>query len=229
MRMDVSFLFNSLGTNANNVSNTFNLGDYASLKNGSYKKLMKAYYSPTRKQELEEAASADKTKKNKNIDTTGLTQMKKEADSLKNAVEALGEEDLWKQTGGNYNMDKIAGAVKTFANEYNDVLDKASKVNSKEVTQSTYYMSNMTNTMSKALSKIGVNVGADGKLSVDEEALKKADAKTIKSMFAGNVSYGSQVADKASSISRATVMSASTYLSNGSLNSSFSNLFNTGI
>ena len=44
-RTDVSFLFSSLGSGAAGVGGSNFLSDYASIKNGSYAKLMKAYYS----------------------------------------------------------------------------------------------------------------------------------------------------------------------------------------
>ena len=155
--------------------------------------------------------------------------MKKEADGLKTAAEALNEDALWKQTDGKYDMDKIVSAVKTFANEYNDTLNQAAKVNSKDIAQDVRYMNSMTNTMSKALSKIGVTVGTDGKLSVNEDELKKANVTSIKSLFAGSVSYGSQISDRASEIARDTVMNSSVYGSNGALSSSLSNMFNKWI
>ena len=40
---DYSYLFG--GTQNVSTGSTFNLNDYASIKNGSYKKLLKAYYA----------------------------------------------------------------------------------------------------------------------------------------------------------------------------------------
>ena len=226
---NISSLFSNLGSN--NVFGSFNFSDYASIKNGSYGKLMKSYYAEQKKVAEPDKKTNSKTnnKKEAAVDKTGLTQMKKEADGLKSAAEALNKEELWKQTDGKYDMEKISSAVKSFANEYNNTLAQASKVNSKEIAQDVRYMSSMTNTMSKALSKIGVTVGVDGKLSVNEDELKKANVSSIKSLFAGSVSYGSQTADKASDISKDAVMNSSTYGSNGTLSSSISNMFNKWI
>lgn len=225
---NISSLFSNLGSG--NALGSFNFSDYASIKNGSYGKLVKSYYAEQKKTPGNDKTTTTKpTKKEETVDKTGLTQMKKEADGLKSAAEALNKEDLWKQTDGKYDMDKIVGAVKTFANEYNDTLTQASKVNSKDVAQDVRYMSSMTNTMSKALSKIGVTVGTDGKLSVNEDEMKKANVSSIKSLFSGAVSYGSQIADRASEISRDTVMNSSIYGSNGTLSSSLSNMFNKWI
>ena len=229
---NISSMFGGFGSN--NSLGTFNFSDYASIKNGSYGKLMKSYYAEQKKSTRAEKTDKDTSskinrKKEAAIDKTGLTQMKKEADGLKTAAEALNEDALWKQTDGKYDMDKIVSAVKTFANEYNDTLNQAAKVNSKDIAQDVRYMNSMTNTMSKALSKIGVTVGTDGKLSVNEDELKKANVTSIKSLFAGSVSYGSQISDRASEIARDTVMNSSVYGSNGALSSSLSNMFNKWI
>lgn len=229
---NISSMFGGFGSN--NSLGSFNFSDYASIKNGSYGKLMKSYYAEQKKSTRAEKTDKDTSskinrKKEAAIDKTGLTQMKKEADRLKTAAEALNEDALWKQTDGKYDMDKIVSAVKTFANEYNDTLNQAAKVNSKDIAQDVRYMNSMTNTMSKALSKIGVTVGTDGKLSVNEDELKKANVTSIKSLFAGSVSYGSQISDRASEIARDTVMNSSVYGSNGTLSSSLSNMFNKWI
>lgn len=225
---NISSLFSGFGNSSGFGS--FNFNDYASIKNGSYGKLMKSYYSEQKKTTTTDKTTTSKTNKKEDIaDKTGLTQMKKEADALKTAAEALGKEELWEQSDGKYDMDKIVNAVKTFANEYNDTLTQAAKVNSKDVAQDVRYMSSMTNTMSKALSKIGVTVGTDGKLSVNEDELKKANVNSIKSLFTGPVSYGSQTADKANAISKDAVMNSSIYGSNGAVSSSLSSIFNKWI
>ncbi len=63
------------------------LSDYASIKNGSYGKLMKAYYA---KQDAESAAlSGDSPQK--------LTLMRSSADSLKKSADALNDSSLWEK------------------------------------------------------------------------------------------------------------------------------------
>lgn len=225
---NISSLFS--GLNSNSVMGSFNFGDYNQIKNGSYKKLVKSYYTEQNKDTTSKDKTTNKTKiDNKMKDTTGLSQMKKEADGLKTAVDAFNSEDLWKETDGKADMNKIADAVKNFAKEYNDVVDQAGKVNSTDISKSTGYMKSMTSTMSKSLAKIGVTVGTDGKLSVDEEALKKAKTSNIKSLFSGATSYGAQTANRASEISREAVRNSSFYSSNGTSSSSLNNMFNKWI
>lgn len=225
---NISTLFGNMGSNSSLGS--FDFKQYASIKSGSYGKLLKSYYAEQKKNPGEEKPKTDRTNKKTSVeDTTGLSQMKKESDGLKSAVESLGKDELWKQSEGEYDREKITSAVKSFVNEYNDVVKQSSKVNSKDVTQSMHYMTNMTSTMSKALSKVGINVGTDGKMSVDEDALNKANVSSIKSLFTGPASYGSQIVDKAGEISKAALMNSSIYSSNGALSSSLDNMFNKWI
>lgn len=225
---DISSLFSNLGSNS---MSAFNLGDYAQIKNGSYRKLMKSYYSQQKETETpkKNTSSNVNAKKEAYVDKTGLSNMKKEADGMKEAAEALGKDALWEKTDGEYDVEKIAGAVKKFASEYNDVVSQGEKVSSTAVLQSMRFLKSMTNTMSKALSKVGISVGTDGKMTVDEEKMKKADMGSVKSLFSGAGSYGSQMVDKASEIARATVMNSNMYASNGTLSSSLSNMFNKWI
>ena len=221
-----------LGT-SNQGSSGFNFADYAAIKNGSYGKLVRSYYQGTaREVESQKAATAyNKTGNTNNtakassaseIDKTGLGQIRKDADQLKTSTEALGSADLWKTKDN----AAIAGAVKDFAGDYNKVIDQASKVNSKEISQDIKSIKSMTDMFSKVLGKIGVSVGDDGKLSVDEEALKKADSATVRSLFEGNGTYGSQIADKANGISRDADMNSSLYSADATASSVISSVFN---
>lgn len=210
----------------------FDLANYAAIKNGSYGKLVKSYYAGTSKSVEEQKISAarssntSKAKAESNTDNTGLTQLKKDADQLKASAEALGKDDLWKKTDGRIDTDKMTSAVKSFADNYNKVIDQASKVSSKEISQDMKFMTGMTDTFSKVLAKSGISVGSDGKLSVNEEALKKADTATVKSLFNGVGTYGSQIADKAGSIYRDADMSSSIYGSNATTTSALSGVYN---
>ena len=233
LNSNISSLFNSLNTNGNSgVSGSVDLASYAAIKNGSYGKLVKAYYSEgskstdTAKASSASGKTASAKSKAEDTDKTGLTQLKKDADELKSSAEALVSEDLWKTTGGKYDTDKIAGAVKDFVSDYNKVLEQSSKVSSKEVSQDVKFMTGMTGTFTKILGKAGITVGEDGKMSVDEEALKKADVATVKSLFAGSGTYGSQIADKANGISRDSQMSTSLYGSDATATSALSSVYN---
>lgn len=224
-------MFDTLGAGRNggsNIFNSINLSDYASIKSGTYGKLMKSYYSTQTKSSADSDSVSDTKKKTTPLkDTTGLSTMKKDADSLKTATEKLQDADLWKQTAGSVDTDKVTSAVKSFVSSYNDTVAQAAKVSSKEVSQSMQYMSSMTNTMSKALAKVGVTVGTDGKLAVDEDTLKKADTNAVKALFSGAGSYGTQIEKYASDIARDALMNSSLYTSNGTATSPIAEMFST--
>ena len=232
---NISTLFSSLGKN--DSMGSFSLSDYASIKNGSYGKLMKSYYAEQKKTESVDKAdssasakpSTSKTQKEKMVDTTGLTQLKKEADGLKTATEGLNKDDLWKLTDGKVDMDKVASGVKNFVKEYNDVLAQADKVKSKDVASSVKYMKDMTSVMSKSLSKIGITAGEDGSLKVDEDQLKNAKASDVKTLFSGKATYGSQIAERATEIAKTAVNNASLYTGDGTMGGSLINGFDKWI
>ena len=218
-----------MGTSISGIDGAINLADYASIKNGSYKKLMKAYY----KQEEEEKASAaggdSKTK---------LTSIKATADELKSSAEALQKEDLWQkktftktdeQTGEettyeDYDWEAITNAVKKFTDAYNSMVEGAGNSDTKNVLMNTSWMTKMTASNAKLLAKAGIEIGKDNKLSVDEEALKK-NLSTTKFIFKGYNSFADKVATKAGGISdsaaRAAADMASAYDKHGAYTSPF--------
>ena len=235
------FFGGGVNNSSGNIFDTFNFSDYSSIKNGSYRKLVQSYYA---KDKVDNKVKTDKVDKNdktgrtdnkKNTtkfdigDTTGLSKMKKETDALASSVDALDNNDLWKTKDGKYDMDKIADAVKSFVSEYNNTLDQSMKVNNTEVSKNMSNMQSMTNVMSKTLSKIGVTVGADRKLSVNEDTLKEANIKDIKELFDGSHSYASQIQKYANDASKAAVNGSSVYSSNGTLSSSLQGMFNNWI
>ncbi len=220
--INISSFFGNVQTNG---MNSFNFSDYASIKNGSYKKLVKSYLVQQKGDSADKGSTSVKKPKKDTTDQTGLARMKTQADSLKKSAKELSDDALWKQTNGKYDMDKIAKAVKGFANDYNDTIDQAAKVTSRDVSQQTGFMTSMTKTMSTALSKVGITIGADGKMSVNEDELKKADTKQLKALFSGSASYGAQMEQKASAISSAALRNSSLYSSNGTLSSAISGTF----
>ena len=132
--VDFSVLFSGT-SDSSSVGNTNMLSDYAAIKNGSYGKLMKAYYA---KQDAEKLSGKGDTSQK-------LTLMKTSADSLKKSADALNDSSLWEKkkikkkdekTGEeieveDYDWDKITKAVKSFVEDYNDVVKEAGESNTK--------------------------------------------------------------------------------------------------
>ncbi len=232
---DITSMLGNSGSKSNNsgLMGTMDLANLAAIKNGSYGKLVKSYYNGTTKS-VDEAKvtslnSKNSEKSNKlkeEANNSEVTRIKKEADQLKASAEALDNDELWKKTDGKLDMTKVTSAVKSFADNYNKVIDQAGKVSSKEVSQDATNMVQLSITYGKVLGRVGINIGEDGKLSVDEDKLKKADEASLKSLFDGFGTYGSQIADKANSIIRDADRSSAIYGSDATTSSALSSLYN---
>ena len=134
-RTDYSALFSSLngGKSTGIGGGSYSLADYASIKNGSYGKLMKAYYGKN-KTALSDAASATKKTNSKTAtaDTTSENaSLQKSANALVKSAESLlktGKDSVFKEkditikdengvekTTKGYDTDAIYKAVSAFA------------------------------------------------------------------------------------------------------------------
>lgn len=216
------------------------LSDYASIKNGSYGKLMKAYCA-RKEAEKKASVSGDSAQK--------LTLMRSNADALKKSAEALGDSSLWEkkkvrkkdeETGEeveteDYDWDAITKAVKSFVDDYNAVVEQAGNSDTQKVLQQAVWMTDTTEKTQKLLSKIGLHIGKGNKLELDEEALKKANINTLKSTFSGRGSFADKVIQKAGSISRAASVAAAqaktktTYTRNGNYSDALSKMFSSTV
>lgn len=96
-----------------------------------------------------------------------------------------------KTTG--YDTDAIYKAVKNFTDSYNSLIDEVGNSNTKSILRAGASMVNVTEANRKSLSDIGISIGADNKLTIDEEKFKKADMSKVKAMFADNSYYGTEV------------------------------------
>lgn len=188
--IDYSALF---GTASNSSVGTANyLSDYASIRNGSYKKLMKAYYA---KQDTEKSTTKQDT-------VQKSTLMGSSADSLKVAADKLNDSELFDKDD-----DTIVKAVKSFIESYNDVVSESGESNNKSVLRNAAWLTGMTGKNAKLLSKAGITIAKGNKLELDED--------TLKSIFNGYNSFAGNVSRKASAISNASNGAGSSYTSKG--------------
>ncbi len=210
------------------------LSDYASIKNGSYGKLLKAYYA---KQD-NASVSGDSRQK--------LAQVRSGADSLKKSADALSNASLWEkkkikkkdeETGEeteteDYDWDSITKAVKSFVEDYNAVVGQAGNCDTKNVLRTAMWMTGITDSAENLLSKVGITIGKGNKLELDEDILKKANVTTLKSLFTGSGSFADKISQKADSLSKAAANAAAkvkgtTYTSRGSYSDTLSELFSS--
>lgn len=231
---DVSALFSG----SSNQSSGNMLADYASIKNGSYGKLMKAYYARQKSQNASE--TGDSAQK--------LTLMRSSADSLKKSADALNNASLWEkrkftkkdaETGEeteveDYDWDAITKAVKSFVTNYNAVVTQAGDFENKNILRNAVWMTGTTNTYEKLFERVGISIGTGNKLELDEDALKKADIGTIKSLFTGNGSFADKISQKASTLSNVAASAAVRangipYTRNGSYSDTLSKLYSSTV
>ncbi|MDD5935752.1 MAG: hypothetical protein PUC65_09360 [Clostridiales bacterium] len=206
----------SAGTSASSGSI---LGDYYSIRNGSYKKLLTAYYKKQNSETNKETTNDKKTDTNiLSTDRTNLTATKTSADKLNKAAMALtatGDDSLFEKTLKSvkdentgvtsnqmvYDTDKIAKAVSAFAKAYNDTIKSAADSNLNSVLRSTSLMVSQTAVNKNMFAKVGITIGKDNTLTVDETKLKAANMTDVKALFNGSGSYASDVSTKAREIS----------------------------
>lgn len=234
---DAGYDFSSLlgGTpNAENCSSGSLLSDYASLKNGSYGKLMKAYYQ---KLDADKASLKGDTPQK-------LILMRSGADALKKSADALNDSSLWEtkkvkktdeETGEeveaeDYDWDAITKAVKTFIGNYNSLVEHLGSSDTKILLRNASWMTNITDKAKNLLSKAGITIGKGNKLELDEDALKEADITTLKSLFTGYGSFSDKIAQKAESIGKESANAAArakgaAYTRNGTYSDTLSKLF----
>ncbi|MDE6639554.1 MAG: hypothetical protein K2K63_03415 [Acetatifactor sp.] len=211
-KQDSSYLFQSLSSGSGGATNLNFLSDYASIKNGSYGKLMKAYYatgqdsgtsaSSTKSSTKNILKKLEEEKKNPRVSkdvqtansnlTSGLSSLNKSISTLQNSA-------TYKDTeNGQSASDKVVSAVKSFVSDYNNVVNAAK---GSTLTGKTSYVANMmssTAANSGKLSEIGVRVNTNGTLEVDETKLKAADVSKVQELFSSEdiMSYGSRLSSR---------------------------------
>ncbi|MBR1599737.1 MAG: hypothetical protein IJ661_12615 [Lachnospiraceae bacterium] len=196
-----------------------NLAEYASVRSGAYAKAAKAYYAKVATSESKKANSSEQSESSGSILTgrqaafsnTALSSVKSKASELNDSAKKLtaaGKDSLFSKEG--YDKDTVYKAVSDFVGKYNNTLSSVKGTDNVAVNSAANSMTRMTGVMRNSLSEVGISVGTDGRLSVDEEAFKNADESKVKKLFNGSSSYAGVISDSASRI----VSQASNQLAN---------------
>lgn len=200
------------GTSVSNNTSTDDtsaslLSNWASIKNGSYGKLTKAYYNKNPEKAVaqfkDEANALLKKNNGTNTDASKLVADVKAISDNKKLFNEVKSTDAEGTVTTDYDRKAIGDAVKNFVKDYNAVLDSGVQSDNSTVLRNTLHMTNTTNVNSNLLSDVGINVGLDNKLSIDDEKLASADVSKLKTLFSGNASYASMVGANASNIMNA--------------------------
>lgn len=235
----VSSLFGSLGSSQNSTSSlTSLLSDYNNIRSGAYGKLLKTYYGGNDKLNSTESTSVTKKNTTTQDSNTQLATTRDAAKELKEStakLTATGKDSIFnkkdvKQKDGttkeDYDTDAIYSAVSDFVKDYNTMIEAAGKSNLTSISNKGNGMASLTGVMSKSLAKVGITVGVDNKLSVDEKTFKAADMSRVKSLFNGSSSYAAQISSYASSVvntssSKIAQLNGSLYNSSGVYGSNY--------
>lgn len=199
---DYSALLSSLNTSGNGGAvNTNLLSDYASIKNGSYGKLLKAYYAKdgkanvkaTSSQEPKDAKSVvEKLNTSTSVDSAKtISDIEKSAEDLKKVSSAVLD---------NEDSEKRTSSIKDFINGYNDLISKIDTSDNTTLLNKGQNLVDLTFNNEDLLSKAGITIGKDLRLSVDEQVLEGADEETLSKLFEGPNSYAFAVSTQADGI-----------------------------
>ncbi len=206
---------NSLYGSNNNSTNLYSLfSERNAIKNGTYKKLLKSYYSSLEENSGSATSTSKRRGQNNIIDKLlkekmyptvsketqeANTNLTNGIGSLKSSISTLQNENTFEDTeNGKTASEKVVSAMKSYVNNYNNVVT-ASK--SSTLSNKTAYVANMMSTTSKfekELGEIGVMLKSDGTLQLDETKLKNTDLSKVQKLFStDNIqSYGSTIASR---------------------------------
>lgn len=218
VKTDYSFLFNSMNSsNSNNSNYAFsgiNLSDYASIKNGSYGKLLKAYYAESNNitSDTDSSSNVTNTKysyKEKENEKQNLSDIQAAANKVSTSATALMERGS-KSVFKNNDMEQVYSAVSDFAKDYNALLDKVEDTSSKEVIKSAEKLADVMEGYEDQLKGLGITIGEDNKLTIDKKTFLKAEVETAKELFNGQSSLSYLAATRATALSNTAYSQSNT-------------------
>ena len=217
IRQDYSYLFSGLQNSNHNSNNIFygvNLADYASIKNGSYGKLMKSYYkemnsgqtSSGNKNEVNTNNSTNKTEASvDSVKKQELVDLQKYTDELKSSSDKLlkkGSSSLFKSEYKESDKEALYNAVSDFVSGYNNVLEKGSASTSGSIARISGRLQDTVNDHKQALEAVGITIDK-GKLSINKDTFMKSDMNQVKGLFNGENSFSEFISDRAKTVERA--------------------------
>lgn len=169
------------------------LTDYASIKNGSYGKMMKAYYAKAAADEDDEAS----TKKSSSGSGEKDALTASSASSAYKSAEKLSTMEFSED-----NLDEAYNAVSDFVKNYNSLIKNGSSSKNSDVQKQAEYLYDTMYSNYKLFAKVGITLNADRTLSLDEDTFKKGNTSTMKTLFNGVGSFADKVSSKASQMYR---------------------------
>ncbi len=208
-----------MGTNINsNMFSNFSFGsgnqnffsDYASIKNGSYSRLMKAYYGRGYESDTSTNGGTGRRSSNvieKLIEERMNPKVSKEVQeananltsgisSLKSSVSVLQNEKTYTDTEkGQTAEEKVVSAMKDYVTQYNNVVMNAKQSTLSGKTSHVAGMMRSTAENADKLSEMGITINKNGTLQLNERKLKDTDISKVQDLFSSKdiTGYGATV------------------------------------
>ena len=124
--------------------------------------------------------------------------------------------------------DSTKSMIKKFAESYNNTVDGLKRSDSANALTKGVSLVSISKAYSTTLRRIGLELGSDNTLTVNEDKLSNASESDLKALFSGSYSYASKVADKSKYISNASGVRAQfTYTAKGIIKNNNNNIFDS--
>ncbi len=196
---DTNSFFNSyFGTNKTSSSSSV-LGDWSLIKTGSYKKLLTAYY----KNENDAKTSATDTEikdttKKFGVISNDAEQFVKSLDKFSSGVkEASAKYATASDEDKEKIMNKLYESASKYVEAYNKAIDSTTETDNTAILRRELNITRNTSANKKMLGKLGIEIGSDNKLTIDESKFKEARISDMSTLFNGQSSYASHVRSNA--------------------------------
>lgn len=240
-----STLFSGMATNSTSSFSGL-LGEYNQIRNGTYGRLLKAYYKKYNADGTEKSSTTNTTKNtNKGKTSSDTVDTAKELNAVADTAASLQtvamklasvkegasslyakktivdtNEDGTTSTRTDYDYDTLVNSVKSFVSAYNETLDSVKSVEASSVQQKTEWLTQVTSQYKDELAGVGITVDEDGRLALDEKAFRDMEMTEIQDVFEGTDSVLGKLARKASGLAGAAELqatrAASAYTATGS-------------
>lgn len=206
----ISNLFNSGSTGNNSYSGLSSmLSDYSAIRNGSYGKLMKSYYS-----EVSNSGSSSKSKGTESVAEKLINEkmhptvsrdvskanaaLSQGISDMKSSVSALQNASTYEDTAAGTARSKVTSALKDYVTNYNSTVTASKDSTTKGLTSNVAAIMKSTDANKDALASLGITANDDGTLTLDEKKLQTADLSAVQDLFSKDnlTGYGSTVASR---------------------------------
>lgn len=226
---------NSNGQTGSSYGTSNLLGDYYSIKNGTYLKVAKKFYASEEGKNVKFGTTAE-------IDEKQTELIKNDAEAVLGSLSKLMNSSLYKKVettdeSGNkildYDRKGIMDNLKAFVEDYNELIKNTAEGNDNRTLKNSVRLVNQAKVYEGALSSIGISIKSNNTLEINEESFDKANMTDVKSLFTGSVSFAKNIQSKLFKVysSAADALNAvdGIYSANGkgsiSIGSMFDNMF----